>query len=190
MTSDFWTGENLEACRALWVERGRTARQIAAEVGDGCTKNMVIGMARRQSWRRTPEAIALHRQACAEARGLPAQGTKPKRQERVIRFVPRPPSAGVRKGTKLPPMGDNLPANAAPVAFRLRTPCQCAWPIDAPEDLGTADALACGAPIDPDGPRSYCTAHAARAYRQEALHPLDGLAAWVSFRESSFARAA
>jgi len=46
MTSAFWTEPRIAILRA-GIEADKLARDIADEIGDGCTKNMVIGKAFR-----------------------------------------------------------------------------------------------------------------------------------------------
>lgn len=44
--SPFWTAERIALVKERW-EEGATCSAIAAEVGEGCTKNQIIGKARR-----------------------------------------------------------------------------------------------------------------------------------------------
>lgn len=45
MGRDFWTAERIEILKSNWIER--CADEIAEMIGDGCTKNMVIGKSDR-----------------------------------------------------------------------------------------------------------------------------------------------
>lgn len=56
MTAEWITEANLTKARALWDD-GLSAKQIAVKIGRDCTKNAIIGMARRREWPDRPSPI-------------------------------------------------------------------------------------------------------------------------------------
>jgi GcrA cell cycle regulator len=138
---DFWTPEKVETLRVQWAE-GRSARSMADLLG--CTKNAVLGKARRIS-------LPMHPDSCHN----PDRPRKPKK------FYPPKPRSGhfVPRSIKY----IRLPAPIAPdtlnIAFLDLEPHHCRYPVtrDHPH-------LFCG--VVKDGDSSYCAFHHALCHEK------------------------
>lgn len=145
-----WNEERIGLLRALW-EDGLTASQIAERIGDGVTRNAVIGKAHRlglaarpspvkgqvpdQSWEKSTVASHVEessRAAAPAAPGRPAHGRSAARD-------------GQARVTLLD-LSDKV----------------CKWPIGHP---GEPDFHFCGKPSQPSFP--YCGEHCAVAYQAQ-----------------------
>ena len=177
-----WTEERVELLKKLWME-GLSASQIAGVLGEGVTRNAVIGKVHRLklSGRAKPASSA------------PRARTTARPNRRVAT-----PSSGVRSGGSLGshggimkqrPMGGGAPmhgatalkiseefeteAYVAPQVAELFIPVEkrlsllqlneetCKWPIGDPL---SADFYFCGQHSN-DG-KPYCEFHSRRAYHQ------------------------
>lgn len=179
-----WTDERVELLKKLWLE-GLSASQIAGVLGEGVTRNAVIGKVHRLklSGRAKPASSAPRVRSTA----------RPSR--RVA--APAPASSGPRGGSigshggimKQRPMGGSAPmhgatalkiaeefvteAHVAPQAAELYIPEEqrlsllqlnehtCKWPIGDPL---SADFYFCGQHSNEGKP--YCEFHSRRAYHQ------------------------
>ncbi len=169
-----WTDERVELLKKLWME-GLSASQIANELGDGVTRNAVIGKVHRLklSARSKPASAAPRprspsrptvRRASSSGGGAPA-GIK----RRVINSAP------VIGATALKPEEDYAAEMEAELAevHELFIPegerlslldlneQTCKWPIGDPLN---PDFHFCGRTPKDDHP--YCEFHARRAYHQ------------------------
>ena len=148
-----WTDERIAQLKAGW-EGGMTASQIAEALGEGVTRNAVIGKAHRLG---------------LESRPSPVKGTE------EVAVAPGPAKVAKAAAPATPP----IPAVAPPV----RTPAAkkpartgkaarttlldlnekiCKWPIGHP---GEADFHFCGKPAQASFP--YCTEHCLVAYQAQ-----------------------
>jgi len=173
-----WTDERVELLKKLWME-GFSASQIASELGDGVTRNAVIGKVHRLklSGRAKPASVA------------PRVRTTP-RTSPGARHVSTPSSSGRSLGGMIkqrtmvsaPMIGATAlkiseevvtEAYVAPQAAELFIPVEqrltllelnehtCKWPIGDPL---TKDFYFCGQHSDEGRP--YCEFHSRRAYHQ------------------------
>ncbi|GAB4576320.1 MAG: GcrA family cell cycle regulator [Rhodothalassiaceae bacterium] len=73
-----WTDEKIAALRKLW-DKGLSASQIATEIGDGVTRNAVIGKAHRLGLKARPSPVKETPPQKAEAPKARRKATKDKR---------------------------------------------------------------------------------------------------------------
>ena len=174
-----WTPELVERCRIWWEEDGLSAREIAALIGHGATKNTVIGKAHRCGWRphKTSNTGWFNgkrvRRAGSQVRPRREKPAKPpKSVTRASKPKPAPPPA--RAHTPRPVA---LPA-ARPGRVTLLDlePGQCKWPMNAPPRGG--EYLFCAqTPTFGDSP--YCEYHNRVGYQKGTAPRRPGLGAWV-----------
>lgn len=169
-----WTDERVELLKKLWME-GLSASQIAGELGDGVTRNAVIGKVHRLklSARAKPTNTA--------PRSRPAQRSAPRRvsssgmggmsMSKPRASVMRTQTIGATALAASPEM--DAEAYVAPQLQELFIPEDkrlnllqlnehtCKWPIGDPL---TKDFYFCGQPSNEGIP--YCEFHSRRAYHQ------------------------
>jgi GcrA cell cycle regulator len=150
-----WTDERIAQLKAGW-EGGKTASQIAEQLGEGVTRNAVIGKAHRLGLESRPSPVKA------------GEDTEAAVVTRAATVAPVPPAAAA------------TPAVAAPVAARpvAKKPVRtgkaaktslldlnekiCKWPIGHP---GDSDFHFCGKPSQAGFP--YCTEHCLQAYQAQ-----------------------
>ena len=153
-----WTDERVEQLSKLWLE-GRSASQIAAELGLGITRNAVIGKVHRLGLAGRAKVVAP--QPAAARLKAKAQAAAPE---------------GVKLGADAEPMvvplRTALPTSTAPVAevglpitervtiMDLRE-TSCRWPMGDPSQ---AEFRFCGAKTG-IGAGPYCATHARLAFQ-------------------------
>lgn len=171
-----WTDERVELLKKLWME-GLSASQIAAELGDGVTRNAVIGKvhrlklsARAKPTNTAPRARpaarpAAPRRPATSSVGGSTMSAKPRMS------MSRPQVVGATALAASPEMDAEL--YVAPAAAELFIPEDkrlnllqlnehtCKWPIGDPL---TKDFYFCGQHSLETGP--YCEFHSRRAYHQ------------------------
>jgi GcrA cell cycle regulator len=180
-----WTEERVELLKKLWME-GFSASQIASELGDGVTRNAVIGKVHRLklSGRAKPASAAPR-----AARATPRSGGQRRVAAPSGGNTPRPTIGGMMKqrassgdGGGGAIMGNTAlkiseevvrEAYVAPQVQELFIPVDqrltlldlsehtCKWPIGDPL---TPEFYFCGQHSD-DG-KPYCEFHSRRAYHQ------------------------
>lgn len=140
-----WTDERVEILSKLWRD-GRSASQIARDLGSGITRNAVIGKIHRLglSGRAAPRLPGAGRPDQRRAR----QGRIPRRVA-PVRALPPPP---------LPTAPPSLPQTGLATVVSVRRG-QCRWPIGEPQD---EDFCLCGRAAQRG---AYCGPHGAVAYR-------------------------
>ncbi len=174
-----WTDERVELLKKLWME-GLSASQIAGELGDGVTRNAVIGKVHRLKLsarakptnttpRPRPTATArpsAPRRVASPSSSMSHASTKPRPVS-----MPRPQVMGATALAMQPDMEAEL--YVAPAAQELFIPEDkrlnllqlnehtCKWPIGDPL---TKDFYFCGQHSLETGP--YCDFHSRRAYHQ------------------------
>lgn len=174
-----WTDERVELLKKLWME-GLSASQIAAELGEGVTRNAVIGKvhrlklsARAKPTNTAPRARPASRPAprrvaspSASMSGSSANTARPR-----VSTAPRPQVMGATALAASPDMEAEL--YTAPAAAELFIPEDkrlsllqlnehtCKWPIGDPL---SKDFYFCGQHSLETGP--YCEFHSRRAYHQ------------------------
>ncbi|MCR6670327.1 GcrA family cell cycle regulator [Devosia ginsengisoli] len=172
-----WTDERVETLKKLWME-GLSASQIAGELGEGVTRNAVIGKvhrlklsARAKPTNSTPRARPASRPAprrvASPSSGLSGMGGAGK----VRSSMSRPQSVGATALAHDPQLEADL--YVAPAVAELFIPEDkrlnllqlnehtCKWPIGDPL---TKDFYFCGQHSLETGP--YCEFHSRRAYHQ------------------------
>lgn len=173
-----WTEERVELLKKLWME-GFSASQIAAELGEGVTRNAVIGKVHRLklSGRAKPASAA------PRVRATPRPATRRVAAPSTGAARSVPPSMGKpRQMVSAPVMGATalkisesleVEAYVAPQTQELFIPENerigllglnehtCKWPIGDPM---SKDFYFCGRHSE-DG-KPYCDFHARKAYHQ------------------------
>ena len=174
-----WTEERIALLTKYWQE-GRSASQIAEALGEGLTRNAVIGKAHRLGLSSRPSPVKAAgaeppadaprkaAKAPAEAPAVEAQAapTAPAAAE-----APEPPAAPVVEAAPPAP----APAAAPPAKKASRatgkatrvtlldlTDRICKWPIGHPDE---PDFHFCGKPVNPGFP--YCGEHCLVAYQSQ-----------------------
>ncbi|MCS6986866.1 MAG: GcrA cell cycle regulator [Sphingomonadaceae bacterium] len=152
-----WTEERIALLKKLWQE-GHTASQIAEALGEGLTRNAVIGKAHRLGLSQRPSplkpaerATAVAENAAAGPPGTGAPGLAALPAE--ARQAPAVPTAPRR-----PPR----PAKPAKVTLLDLTDKMCKWPIGHPDE---PDFHFCGKPVHQSFP--YCLDHCLVAYQSQ-----------------------
>lgn len=172
-----WTDERVETLKKLWME-GLSASQIAGELGEGVTRNAVIGKVHRlklsarakptnSAPRARPAARPAPRRVASPSAGMSNMGNVGKPRPTMS----RPQSMGATALAHNPDMEAQLyvaPAVAElfiPEDKRLSllqlTEATCKWPIGDPLNK---DFYFCGQHSLESGP--YCEFHSRRAYHQ------------------------
>lgn len=176
-----WTDERVEQLKKMWLE-GLSASQIAAELGDGVTRNAVIGKVHRLklSGRAKPASAPprARPQARPAPRRLPGSGGRPMGGSTASsvgaaprRTMPQAPMIGAT-ALKIDAEYEVEALVAAPVT-ELFIPVDqrigllglsehtCKWPIGDPL---SKDFYFCGQHSEEGKP--YCDFHSRRAYHQ------------------------
>lgn len=172
-----WTDERVELLKKLWME-GLSASQIAGELGEGVTRNAVIGKVHRLKLsarakptntapRARPAARPAPRRVATPSAGLSSLSAAGKARPTMS----QPRSIGATALAASPEMEAEL--YVAPAAAELFIPEDkrlnllqlnehtCKWPIGDPL---SKDFYFCGQHSLETGP--YCEFHARRAYHQ------------------------
>ena len=171
-----WTDERVELLKKLWME-GLSASQIAAELGEGVTRNAVIGKVHRLklSARAKPTNTAPRSRPAARP-SAPRRPSTSSSSTSTMNSKPRvsmsrPQVMGATALAASPEMDTEL--YVAPAAAELFIPedkrlnllqlseSTCKWPIGDPL---TKDFYCCGQHSLESG--SYCEFHSRRAYHQ------------------------
>lgn len=174
-----WTDERVETLKKLWME-GLSASQIAGALGEGVTRNAVIGKvhrlklsARAKPANTAPRPRAAARPTTTRRVASPAAGISSIAGASAAKLraaAPRPQTMGATALAQAPEMETEL--YVAPVAElfipedkRLNllqlTEHTCKWPIGDPL---SKDFYFCGQHSLETGP--YCDFHSRRAYHQ------------------------
>lgn len=157
-----WPDERVEILKQLWTD-GLSASQIATKLGDGITRNAVIGKVHRLglSGRGSPARVARPRTRRTRQPSAPARTAKP---------MPTQGSAALRSREKPAPARR---AEPAPEPIRLvdipegerigilgLTEKTCRWPLGDPD---SSEFCFCGK--TPQDGTPYCDYHASVAYQ-------------------------
>lgn len=149
-----WNDERVDLLSRLWLE-GRSASQIAAELGQGVTRNAVIGKVHRLGL--SGRAKVAPPSAAVRLRPKPA----PRLEERPVPVPPAPalvvPAAAVLAASR--PADVVVPFSTRVTIMELRD-TMCRWPLGDPT---SADFRYCGCRSGPLGP--YCEEHARLAFQ-------------------------
>jgi GcrA cell cycle regulator len=153
-----WTDERIELLKAHW-EAGMTASQIAEALGEGVSRNAVIGKAHRLGLEPRPSPVKVS-EAVEAVLGAVAAAA-----EGLIDGVVGALAAAPAKAPPKRPVRAAPPAKPAkPVRTTLLDLSEkvCKWPIGHP---GETDFHFCGKPAQASFP--YCTDHCAIAYQAQ-----------------------
>lgn len=173
-----WTDERVETLKKLWME-GLSASQIAGALGEGVTRNAVIGKVHRlklsarakpanSTPRPRPAARPAPRRVASPSAGIGAMASSNAAKLRAA--APRPQTMGATALAQSPEMETELYVAPAAELFipedkRLNllqlTEHTCKWPIGDPL---SKDFYFCGQHSLDTGP--YCEFHSRRAYHQ------------------------
>ncbi len=151
-----WTEDRIAVLKAGW-EGGMTASQIAEQLGEGVTRNAVIGKAHRLGLEARPSPVKAGEEptaAPAPAPAAPAARAAPAAEPVSAPAAPAPPRAAARPSRR--------PAKAARTSLLELTERICKWPIGHPDE---ADFHFCGKASQDGFP--YCTEHCAVAYQAQ-----------------------
>jgi len=178
-----WTEERIALLTQYWQE-GRSASQIAEALGEGLTRNAVIGKAHRLGLAQRPSPVK-----AAEGKA-PARAARP--AAKAAAGAPEPVASAPAEAAsrpapapdtgKAPPVAPVAaapavvpPAGAAPARKAERRGARtarvtlldlndriCKWPIGHPDE---PDFHFCGKPVNPGFP--YCTEHCLVAYQSQ-----------------------
>jgi GcrA cell cycle regulator len=176
-----WTDERIALLKQYW-EEGRSASQIAEVLGEGLSRNAVIGKAHRLGLAARPSPLKTGEGRPAEAK--PKAEAKPAPRP----AAPRPAAVAVNSSpapTVSPAPVAEQPPSPAPVAMPLAPSAArpapqpprakgakvtlldlndriCKWPIGHPDE---PDFHFCGKPVNPGFP--YCGEHCLVAYQAQ-----------------------
>ncbi len=153
-----WTDERVERLSKLWME-GRSASRIAAELGNGVSRNAVIGK--------------IHRLGLSGRTPPPGSGEIHRERPKVVaRPEPRVLGPGeAARGSAAKPFGSPTTVSANEVVIPLANrvtimdlrEAMCRWPLGDPT---SAEFRFCG--CHAAGGMPYCTAHARVAFQPVA----------------------
>ncbi len=149
-----WTEDRVETLKKLWTE-GLSASQIAKEMGEGVTRNAIIGKVHRLklSGRATPSRP-------------PRPRAKPAPKPRIAATAaPRTSAPSVRREVPIAPVPlepKPLPSGEFATVLTL-TNHICKWPIG---DPATPEFRFCGRKSSAASP--YCDSHASQAYQPQS----------------------
>lgn len=158
-----WTDERVELLGKLWLE-GRSASQIAAELGMGVTRNAVIGKVHRLGLAGRPKSatpvVGAARGKLKVAARSPEADTTDAKVDVDIVVMPLPEESAEIVPLRQPVSEVLLPISERVTIMELRE-SSCRWPMGDPMK---ADFRFCGARTGgANGP--YCTAHARLAFQ-------------------------
>jgi GcrA cell cycle regulator len=158
-----WTDERVDALKQAWTD-GLTASQIAVRLGDGVTRNMVLGKAIRLGLPRRGKAAP---RTARVSRATPRPKPRAAKGNAPVRLQPRPrDDLGKLPATPLPsPAESDVPR----VATLDLEPEHCRWAVGDPLEVGPRAPLFCGLPKLPG--ISWCEAHARRAFDGPRVRP-------------------
>ena len=147
-----WTDARIEQLRQGW-NQGLTATEIAKELGDGITRNAVIGKAHRLGLKARPSPVKGGEATIAEVAtasvATPAPAAAPVAAPRPAVVAPR----------KMRPVAPAKPLRTSLLDLSEKV---CKWPIGHP---GDADFHFCGKPSNAGFP--YCNDHCLQAYQAQ-----------------------
>jgi GcrA cell cycle regulator len=172
-----WTDERIALLKQYW-EEGRSASQIADLLGEGLSRNAVIGkahrlgLASRPSPLKTGESKAEPKAPRSEPRAAAPKPAAPRPAPAAPAPAPVQAEAPVRPAP--PPVAQPVAVEPAPAARATARPKGgrvtlldlndriCKWPIGHPDE---PDFHFCGKPVSPGFP--YCGEHCLVAYQAQ-----------------------
>lgn len=172
-----WTDDRVELLKKLWMD-GLSASQIAGELGEGVTRNAVIGKVHRLKLSARAKPTNTTPRARPAARPAPRRPASPSLSTSTVSAAAKPRPSISRPqvmGATALAVSPEIEAEAyiAPAAAEIFIPEDkrlsllqlnehtCKWPIGDPL---TKDFYFCGQHSLESGP--YCEFHSRRAYHQ------------------------
>jgi GcrA cell cycle regulator len=170
-----WTEERVELLKKLWME-GLSASQIAGVLGDGVTRNAVIGKVHRLKLSgRAKPASSAPRARNTQRPSVRRSGMSSSPRSSLSSMRPRSIGSAPMLGATALKISEEFEVEAyqPPQVQELEIPVEerltllqlneqtCKWPIGDPL---TPDFFFCGRPHDEGRP--YCEFHSRRAYHQ------------------------
>lgn len=149
-----WTEERIAILKAGW-EGGMTASQIAEKLGEGVTRNAVIGKAHRLGLESRPSPVKAGEDSAASE---PVAVSAPAPAPTAAPPAAAAPAAVAKPAAKRPART----GKAARVTLLDLNERICKWPIGHP---GEPDFHFCGKPVQASFP--YCTEHCLVAYQAQ-----------------------
>lgn len=151
MTASAWTEDRIDRLKTLWRE-GKTADQVARDLGSGISRCAVLGK--------------VHRMGLSNGRSRRSVQPPPARAKAVKARPIRP----LDITSAAPPLASAAQPGLATLLSVGRF--QCRWPMEAP---GAPVLSVCGRPVERG---SFCGPHAQVAYRpaRDTAHGLERLA--------------
>ena len=186
-----WTDERIETLKTMW-EAGQTASQIAEALGDGVSRNAVIGKAHRLGLQARPSPVKPNEPAPTPAvpepvvEAAPPPPPAPEPEPEPVQAAPAPaappppilrsvgPGGFVRQspGEQQPPATPAPPRRLVPAKPSAEIAGKtglldlndriCKWPLGHP---GEPDFHFCGEKVNPGFP--YCVDHCGHAYQAQ-----------------------
>ncbi len=148
-----WTDERIAMLTESW-ESGMTASQIAEKLGEGVSRNAVIGKAHRLGLKSRPSPVkGGDVAAAAAAAAAPVAATA----VAAVVAAPPPPPAPRAATPRAAPKGKPAKTSLLDLTEKV-----CKWPIGHP---GDADFHFCGK--GSQAPFPYCTEHCLVAYQAQ-----------------------
>jgi GcrA cell cycle regulator len=151
-----WTDERIALLKNGW-ENGKSASQIAEELGEGVTRNAVIGKAHRLGLAARPSPVKGGEETAAPAAAAPApaatSATAPAAAPAAAPVLD-PPAPAARKASR---GGKAQRTTLLDLNEKI-----CKWPIGHP---GEPDFHFCGRPVQAGFP--YCNDHCLIAYQAQ-----------------------
>ncbi len=155
-----WTDERIAVLKAGW-EGGMTASQIAEQLGEGVTRNAVIGKAHRLGLEARPSPVKAGEDV-AEAAPAPAPAAKAEPPAAAPAASPVAPAAAPVAKAAAAAKRPARTGKAARTTLLDLNEKICKWPIGHP---GEPDFHFCGKPVQVSFP--YCTEHCLVAYQAQ-----------------------
>jgi GcrA cell cycle regulator len=150
-----WTEERIAQLKAGW-EGGMTASQIAEQLGEGVTRNAVIGKAHRLGLEARPSPVKGGEDAVEAA---PAPVATAAAAAPAPRPAPVAPTPVAKPAVAKKPVRTGKAARTTLLDLNEKI---CKWPIGHP---GEPDFHFCGKPVQAGFP--YCTEHCLVAYQAQ-----------------------
>ena len=148
-----WTDDRIEMLKSHW-EAGMTASQIAEALGQGVSRNAVIGKAHRLGLEPRPSPVKVTEAAAAVIEAVVAAA-----EGEGVTVAPVVAKAPPKRPARAPAAKPVKPAKTTLLDLSEKV---CKWPIGHP---GETDFHFCGKPAQASFP--YCTEHCAIAYQAQ-----------------------
>ena len=154
-----WSAERTAKFLSLHAA-GKSASQIAAELGEGVTRNAVIGKSHRLGLNWKSQARYVDAAALRERRERRLEA-KREYEKKVISGGLGIKARRINLRNAAPPVEDKIiPLEQRKTLMELEA-CHCRWPVG---EVGAADFFFCGAV--PEKSQPYCAGHCGVAHSQ------------------------